>query len=125
MAVNPKRTKLTLVHCIVAVPDARNNLRFLVSAKTNTFDLEKFTKLASPHDHAPYRLWPVDDTGVRGEFWAKPSGSFKNHWLQEADRLRGRVVSVEVAPRKYCFTTGSSERLAGWSLDLLDVKECV
>ncbi len=123
MAVNPKRTKLTLRQCIVAVPDAYGNLRFLISAKTDTFDLEKLTKSASSQDRAPYRLWPVDDTGVRGEFSAKPRESFKGHWLQEAGRLRGRSVDVEVAPRKYCFAANGSEKLAGWSLDLLDVKE--
>lgn len=123
MAANPKRTKLALARCVVAAPDAYGNLRFLILAETNTFHLEKFTESVSSHASTPYRLWPADDTGVRGEFWAKPQKAFKNYWLQEAGRLRGHVVDVEVAPRKYCFVASNSEKLVGCSLDLLDVKE--
>jgi hypothetical protein len=123
MAANPKRAKLTLTQCIVAAPSANGNLRFLVSAETNTFDLEKLTGFASASVRTPYRLWPADDTGIRGEFWAKPRESFRDYWLQEAGRLRGRPVDVEVAPRKYCFVASNSEKLVGWTLDLLDAKE--
>jgi hypothetical protein len=120
MVANPKRVKLTLTQCIVAAPSANGSLRFLVSTETNTFNLEKLTG-STPR--TPYQLWPADDTSIRGEFWAKPREAFRDYWLREAGRLRGRPVDVEVAPRKYCFVASNSEKLVGWALDLLDVKE--
>ncbi len=124
MAVNPKRTKLTIIRCIVAVPDDHGNLRFLISAETDASALVKLCGSGGPTQcRAPYRLWPADETGIRGEFWAKPRSSFKDHWLLEASRMRGRIVNVEVAPRKYCFVASGADKLMGWSLDLLDAKE--
>lgn len=130
------KTSLTLRGLVVA-PDAHGRLRFLLLEKhkdgrydTSWADLAKAVPVQYGF-HMPYSLKEPDADGIRGEFAvvAKPRASKYRmddraaYWTKFVESLRGAEVEVDVQPKKYSFAPKDKEKITGYTLMLIEVRD--
>lgn len=99
---------------IMAVPDDYNRIRLLLIKRPPDVLLDMRKKYDID---LPFKLYKADSEDVCGIVTVNLPKHFKNHWIDYAEKNRGRVTEIEVMPRKYLMRNQKINR-AGISFDL-------